>query len=71
MFALFLDFYVRIFAVLLPASAAAIAAFHAVRAGLPLARAIGAALVLARLLAIWTMGAPQQQFPGARRVVQL
>lgn len=42
---LFLEFYVRAFAVLLPAIAVAIMVSHAVRAGLPLNSAIGASLV--------------------------
>lgn len=57
MFGLFLEFYVRIFAVLLPAMATAIAAFHAVRADLPRARVVGASLVMGGLLALWYAGA--------------
>lgn len=45
------------FAVLLPATTTALVAISAVRAGLPLARAIGACLVLSGLLALWYAGA--------------
>lgn len=57
MFDLFLEFYVRVFAVLLPATATAIAACHAVRAGMPRARVVSATLVLAGLFALWYAGA--------------
>jgi hypothetical protein len=57
MFDLFLEFYVRIFAVLLPATTTAIVAIYAVRAGLPRARVVGATLVLAALFALWYAGA--------------
>lgn len=57
MFGQFLEFYVRSFAVLLPATTTAFVAISAVRAGLPLARAIGACLVLSGLLALWYAGA--------------
>jgi len=56
MFDPFLEFYVRVFAVLLPATATAFTAIFAVRAGLPLARAVGACLVLSGLLALWYAG---------------
>lgn len=39
---LFLEFYVRAFAVLLPAMAVALAAFHAAHAGFPRVRVVGA-----------------------------
>lgn len=57
MFDLFLEFYVRAFAVLLPAMAVALAAFYAVHAGLPRAHVVGASLFLGGLLALWYAGA--------------
>jgi len=55
MLGLFLEFYVRAFAVLLPAMT--VAAFHAACAGLPRARVVGASFVLAALFALWYAGA--------------
>ncbi len=50
---LFLDIYVRAFAVLLPAGATAIAAVYAVRAGLDRRVVLAAGLTLATLFALW------------------
>ena len=57
MFHIFLEFYVRAFAVFLPAVATAVAMIYAVRAGLPRRGIVAAGLGLAALFALWSAGA--------------
>lgn len=57
MFQLFLEFYVRAFAVLLPAGATAIVAIYALSAGLPRRTIATTTLCLATLFALWHAGA--------------
>ncbi|MDH5530502.1 MAG: hypothetical protein OEY05_10730 [Paracoccaceae bacterium] len=57
MFQLFLEFYVRAFAVLLPAGVTAIVAIYALRAGLPRRKIVATTLGVNTLFALWHAGA--------------